>query len=101
MRCAAALATTRDSAGAVRTVLNRVTEALGGEPADLAVAFVSPHHADVLGRLGAEIRERGLVRHVLGVTAESIVGEGREVEGSAAMSLWVLRRRGCCSRPCG
>lgn len=90
MKCASALSTARNTDAAFRDVMDRVSEALGGQPATLAVAFVSPHHADSLGRLAKECAGRGLGTHFLGVTGETIVGDGREIEGATAVSLWVL-----------
>ncbi|MBX6315709.1 MAG: FIST C-terminal domain-containing protein [Isosphaeraceae bacterium] len=91
MKCASALSTRRDTDAALRDVLDRVAEGLEGEPADLAVAFTSAHHADALGRLAREVRARGLARHALGCTGESIIGEGREVEDDVAISLWAIQ----------
>ena len=99
MDCASALSTARDTGLAFREVLGRVADGLGGEPADLALAFVSADHGDSLGRLATDVRARGLGRHVLGCTGESIVGEDREVEASAALSLWALRLPGIVLRP--
>ena len=91
MRCAAALSTMRDSEAALREVVDRLTDGFAGEPADLAVVFASIHHADVLGRVGSELAARGLGRHVLGCTGETIIGEDREVEGDPALSAWAIR----------
>ena len=91
MRCAAALSTMRDSEAALREVVDRLADGFAGEPADLAVVFASIHHADVLGRVGSELAARGLGRHVLGCTGETIIGEDREVEGDPALSAWAIR----------
>jgi small ligand-binding sensory domain FIST len=99
MRCASALSTARDSDAALRSVLGRVAEGLGGEPGDLALAFASSHHAEALGRLAAEARARGLGRHVLACTGESVVGEDREVERAPAVSLWAIALPGARLRP--
>jgi small ligand-binding sensory domain FIST len=61
-----------------------------GQPGHLAFCFVTTHHADGLGRLAAGLRDRGLARHVAGCTAESIVGDGREVEDAPAVSVWAV-----------
>ena len=89
-RCAVALSTTRNTAAACAEVLERVAAGLAGTPGDLAIVFASAHHADTLGELARSVRERGLGRHVLGCTAESVAGEGREVEGTAALALWSI-----------
>jgi small ligand-binding sensory domain FIST len=99
MKCVSALSTARNSEAAMREVVDRAAAALEGTQADLALVFASAHHADVLPGLAARIAERGLGRHVLGCTGESIVGEDREVEGTAALALWVLRLPGLQLQP--
>ncbi len=99
MRCASALSTSRDSDLAVREVLDRLGGEFAGEGADLAVVFASIHHAEGLARLGAELTARGLGRRVLGCTGETIIGEGREVEAEAALSVWAIRAPGVEFRP--
>jgi small ligand-binding sensory domain FIST len=94
MRCAVALSTMRDSESALREVVDRLAEGFAGEPADFAVVFASMHHADILGKVGAELTSRGLGRHVLGCTGETIIGEASEVEGEPALSAWAIRLPG-------
>jgi small ligand-binding sensory domain FIST len=91
MRCAGALSTMRNSEAALREVVDRLADALAGEPADLAMVFASMHHAEILGKLSTELMARGLGRHVLGCTGETIIGEGREVESEPALSVWAIR----------
>ena len=91
MRCAAALSTTRDSEAALREVVDRLAEGFAGESADLALVFASIHHAKILGKVGAELTARGLGRHVIGCTGETIIGEDREVEAEPALSAWAIR----------
>jgi small ligand-binding sensory domain FIST len=57
------------------------------------------HHADALGELAALVQGRGLGKHVLACTGESIVGEDREVERGPALSLWALWLPGITVRP--
>ena len=99
MRCAAALSTTRDSDSALAEVVDRLTLAMGGGRADLAMVFASMDHAGALGRIGSELADRGLGRHVLGCTGETIVGDGREVEGEPALSVWAIELPGAEIRP--
>jgi small ligand-binding sensory domain FIST len=99
MRCATALSTMRNSEAAVREVLDRVARAFEGEPADLAVVFSSMHHADVLGHLGADLKARGLGRQIIGCTAETVVGDGREIESEPALSVWLIRLPGAEIQP--
>ncbi len=100
MKCVSALSTAKDTEDALREVLEAATGATAeGSPADLVLVFASMHHADGLGRIAAEVRRRGLGRHVLGCTGESIVGEDREVEGAAALSLWSIGLPGARLEP--
>jgi small ligand-binding sensory domain FIST len=101
MQCAAALSTVRDMESALADVVGRVAEGLGGgpSPADLALVFASPDHAGALDRIAERVRGGGLARHVIGCTGESIVGEGREVEGSSALSIWAARLPGIALTP--
>lgn len=99
MNCASALSTVRNSQAAIEEVVQAVTTALDGNQADLAVFFASVHHADRLSELSQRLRERRLARHVLGCTGEAIIGEDREVEGQAALSLWVLHAPGIVVKP--
>ncbi len=99
MRCASALSTTRNSEAAAREVVERVALAFEGEPADLAVVFCSMHHADILGSLGAELKARGLGRHLLACTGETVIGDGREIESEPALSVWAIQLPGVEVRP--
>jgi small ligand-binding sensory domain FIST len=91
MKCASALSTARSGDAALAEVEDRIALEFSEEPADLALAFVSAHHSEVLGRLSDELRGRGLARHVVGCTGESIIGEESEIERSPAISLWAIR----------
>jgi small ligand-binding sensory domain FIST len=95
MKCASALSTARNTDAALAEVLDRAAAEFG-DPAtgDLAIVFSSAHHADSFAAIGRAIRGRGLARVVLGCTGESIIGEGREVEGATALSLWVMQSPG-------
>lgn len=99
MRCAAALSNDPDGDTAIEEVLQRLGESFAGGSADLALIFASMHHADHLGRLSAALADRGLGRHVVGCTGESIVGEGREVEGGSALAVWAIQMPGATLRP--
>jgi len=49
-----------------------------------------PHAADIVGALRTVLRPR----HVLAVSAESVIGGSREVQGSPALSVWAGRLPG-------
>ena len=99
MRCASALSTDPDGDAAIREVVDRLGETFAGVPADLAFVFASMHHADYLERLVATLADRGLGRHVLGCTGETIVGEASEVEGGPALAVWAIELPGVDLRP--
>lgn len=101
MRCVGVLTTEGSGEAAVRQVVDALAGKFGGEagPADLVVAFASADHADCLERLGTILHERGMVRHSLGCTGETIVGDGREVESGPALSVWAARLPGAELRP--
>jgi small ligand-binding sensory domain FIST len=92
-RFAAALSDDADTPRAIEAVTQRVAEQLGS-PADLAMVFLSPHHAAAAGQLAACICDRLGTELLLGATGESIVGAGVEVEGEPAISLWAARLPG-------
>jgi small ligand-binding sensory domain FIST len=90
MKCISALSTARNTSVAFHQILERLADGLAGEQADLTLLFSSMHHADELGRIAATLMEEGRTRHVLGCTAETVIGEDREVEGSPALSAWSI-----------
>jgi len=91
MRFASALSQHPLATQAVGEAAGEVLERLGGEDADLVVCFVSPHHVGVLEDVAGALRgvlEPGVL---LGGTAASIIGSGREVEEEPALSLFAAR----------
>ena len=96
MRCVGVLTTEAAGETAVRQVVDAMAGTFddGANQADLVVAFASSEHADCLERLGAILHDRGLTRHSLGCTGESIVGDGREVEEGPALSVWAAKLPG-------
>lgn len=99
MKCASILSTLPDPTQAVAEVKRRASEALVGRTADLAVVFATADLAPALGPCARELRRAGLARGVIGCTAESVVGEDREVEGGPALSLWAACLPGVEARP--
>ncbi len=99
MNCASALSTNRDTETAIGEVLDRMSRAFQNSPADLAVAFVSPHHGQGLTALAEQFEARGIARHLIGCTGESIVSDDREIESEPAVSLWAIRQPGVTLTP--
>lgn len=61
---------------------------------DLALLFVSGHHAATLDDLAPQIAQRIGAKILLGCTGESIVGGAREIEDAPAVALWLAHLPG-------
>lgn len=90
MPFAAALSQATSSSRAVEEVVAAIRATMPG-PVDLVVAFGSPHHGDHLATLASELQGRLEGRCLLGCRGEAIVGMGKEVEGSPALSVWAAK----------
>jgi small ligand-binding sensory domain FIST len=90
MPFAAALSTAAEAAQALEDVCSQASVSLGGPPV-LAVAFFSPHHLRAAADLAGSLRQRLAPRCLLGCVAESVIGNGREIEEGPALSLWLGR----------
>ena len=90
LSCSAALSTRADTDDALREAIEAAGSSLGGRP-DLAVLFCSPHHAAGADGLAERACELLGTSTLLGCTGESIVGVGREIEESPALSMWLAR----------
>jgi small ligand-binding sensory domain FIST len=88
---AAALSEHPNPAVAVGEVTGQVLDVLGTEGADLALLFVTGHHAGALADAGDVVRTLLHPATLLGVTAVSVLANGREVEETPAVSLWAGR----------
>lgn len=100
LRFAAALSTSQRTEEALAEVCSQAGAQLGAG-ADLAIAFFSPHHADHADRIVGEIQRRLSPGCLLGSSGESIVGGQREIEGAAALSLWLAAMPGVTLHPLG
>ena len=58
---------------------------------DLAFLAATPPMTAALGELTRRLLDRGVVRKVIGVTAESVAGVSREVEGVPALTAWAIQ----------
>lgn len=88
-----------DGRVAIEEALERALPALGGEQADLAIVFASPHHAQWY----AEIVQR-LARHAptavqLGCTGEGVIATKVEVEDAPGLAVWLARLPGVRIEP--
>jgi len=98
LACASALSTHESAELALREAAQSALASLGGRP-DLAFLFISPDHASAADRLAHQACELLGTNIVLGCTGESILGTGREVEQSPALSLWLARWPGAVLTP--
>lgn len=87
MRFSAAYNTIGDSRKAVEQACAVVRDGLEGDRPDLAVIFVSAHHAE-FDELPMLVEERLGSRHLLGCTCETVIGGGEELENRPAVSVW-------------
>ncbi len=78
------------SSEAIAETLEAARVALGGRRAPLACLFATMHHAATLGEMAREVRSAGLAEHVIGTTAESVLGGEIEIEGQPGLVLWIL-----------
>ena len=91
MPFAAALSEHPIAAHAVGEVTGQVLEALGDEPPDLAILFVTSHHLRAIGDAGEVIRRLLRPHSLLGCTAVSVLANAREVEDAPGVALWAGR----------
>jgi small ligand-binding sensory domain FIST len=90
MPFAAAYSTKTDSTSAAREASSAARDTMNC-PADLAIAFFSPNHASQADEISAAIR--GVTESALsiGVVAESLVANDREIEDEPAIVVWLAR----------
>jgi len=88
---AAALSEHPNPAVAIGEATGQVLDALGGGPVDLALLFAGGPHARAVGDAAVVVRTLLRPTTLLGATASSVLAAGREVEETAAVSLWAGR----------
>lgn len=77
-----------DTAVAAAEACNQAAKRCDGA-VDLAMVFVSPHHADRLDDVGRIVVERFAPRVLLGCTGEGIIGGEQELERQPAVTVWI------------
>jgi len=75
---------------ALPEALGAAREAIGGK-VDVAMLFMSPHHAAAADEIAAVACRLLDTTNVLGCTGECIAGTGREIEEEPAISVWLAR----------
>jgi len=99
MPCAAsAISGHLDTRTAATEIAGDLYDHLGGA-CDLAVLFGSFHHAAAFAEAADSIRQTITPTTMLGVTAESVLGVDRELEGLAGMSVLAVRIPGAKLHP--
>jgi small ligand-binding sensory domain FIST len=86
MKWSSTVSTEPDLDAAVHETVSRVRSQLGAAP-DLAVVFVSAHHAPRYRELAVLLRRALGPRVLIGCSAGGVIGGGREVEESPGLSL--------------
>jgi small ligand-binding sensory domain FIST len=99
VRWASAVSTADDLDEAVAAVTSEARAALGGAPADLALAFVSEGHAARYGDVPALVRAGLAPRVLAGCSAGGVIGGGREIEHRAAVALTAAHLPGVALAP--
>ena len=80
-----------DTRTAADEVAGALHDALGGKAPDLVILMASFHHTAALPQACDDLRRMLVPGHLLAGTVESVLGDGRELEGIAGMSALALR----------
>ncbi|MEZ5979139.1 MAG: FIST N-terminal domain-containing protein [Planctomycetota bacterium] len=94
LACASALTTEPRSERAWRAAVDEVRAVLGGRSVDLAVLFVTHHHAGHLEALPGDVASELGARTLIGCTGEHVLGGDREVEGGPTLALFAAHLPG-------
>ncbi|NUQ68095.1 MAG: FIST C-terminal domain-containing protein [Phycisphaerales bacterium] len=87
MRVGAGLSADPDVSLATANACTQAQASLGGERPSLVVVFYSLHHRDQGHRIASVIRRMLNPVHVIGCSAESVVGGGTELERTPGLSI--------------
>lgn len=99
LRFASGLSGYAEPATAAEQACEAVRERLGAGPVDLAVVFFSGAHVDVAAGLSNVIRRRLSPSCLVGLSAESVIGDRIELERVAGISILAARLPGCSLTP--
>ncbi|MBI4641496.1 MAG: FIST C-terminal domain-containing protein [Candidatus Tectomicrobia bacterium] len=87
MKFGSGISITMESGRAVEEVCDQALSQLDGKSADLALLFLSPHHANAYGPILQTVRRRTQASNLLGCTGEGVIGRNQEYERRPAISL--------------
>ena len=99
MQWASAITEDLDPEVAIDAVTGAVRGQLGGSDPDLAFLFCADAYRPAYDLLASRVRQSLPGVLLIGCSARSVIGGGREVEGRAALSLTVARLPGVALRP--
>jgi small ligand-binding sensory domain FIST len=84
---------------ALQRCISEILEALGPGPIDLVFVFVSPHYQKSYEAIPAQVMKGLSCGVLIGCTAAGIIGDGKEIEQKAAISLTAARLPGVSLKP--
>ncbi len=90
IRCAAALSAQPETGGAVRAASEDCLAQLGAGGCDLALVFFTGHHAEQAPAISSVVRDILRPVHALGVSAESVLAGGVELERTPGISILAM-----------
>ncbi len=99
MSFASSLSTSSDTITAIDSVCRKVRARLNGHTPNLAFLFLTHAHAPGFEQAAARVQESLGCRLLLGCAAESIAGDGEEIEGQPGVSLWAAHLPGAVLEP--
>jgi small ligand-binding sensory domain FIST len=94
----AATSTAPDHQRALEEAIPAALGRLGGAP-DLVVCFFTMEHADAAAGIALSLSERTGTSAILGCTAQDVIGDGRELEGTPGLAVWMARMPGVAVQP--
>ena len=98
MEFASALSEEEDPERALRAAIDGLRERLGGGEPDWLVCFASPAHTARAGDISRRLRAAFPRAALVGCTARSVIGGGRELDGGAGLALFGARLPGSSVR---
>lgn len=99
MKWASAISENKVASSAVDEVVARVGRELGGEPPNLLIAFISPHHQASYGTLPPVLSRAFPGALLIGCSGNGVIGDGHEVEERPAISLTAAAMPGVTLQP--
>ncbi|MFO0981915.1 MAG: FIST N-terminal domain-containing protein [Planctomycetota bacterium] len=88
MKFASAISSERQGEQAARDIALSIAEALDGAPPDLCLVFMSHQHRPATASLLSRLHDGLHPAHLIGCTADGVIGTDRELEREPALSVW-------------